>query len=178
MRFPHAEQLKLPCTIEHIVPGQLHADGRRYLPLIVLGFSDNQPGTLTQLGVVDRHHRVDLTRVGQSGSARLVFLLSSVQILTSPRIGLFDTTLAPGRTSTMPTACGQVVEVLAWETDREHLPYETLYTELILDIGVGQIGVRTSSTAASLSEKIGKAQIEPGDWIQVDRSRIDVLDFV
>ncbi|MEP7190596.1 MAG: hypothetical protein ABI901_15505, partial [Roseiflexaceae bacterium] len=85
--------------------------------------------------------------------------------------------LIAGRVSTAPTAYGRVVAVPAWEAEREHLPYESLYTELLLDIGVGIIGVRTSVTAASLAETIGKSQIEPGDWLEVRRSRIDMLAF-
>jgi len=32
-------------------------------------------------------------------------------------------------------------------------------------------------TAASLTESIGKPHIEPGDWLEVRRSRIDILAF-
>ena len=85
--------------------------------------------------------------------------------------------LAEGRVSTAPIAYGRVVAVPAWEAEREHLPYESLYTELLLDIGAGVIGVRTSVTAANLAETIGKPQIEPGDWLEVQRSRVDILAF-
>jgi hypothetical protein len=52
-----------------------------------------------------------------------------------------------------------------------------LYTELLLDIGSGIVGVRTSATAESLAESLGKPRIEPGDWLRVSRSRIDILGF-
>ena len=181
MRFPHSDQLAFPCVFERLVPGQLHADGRRYLPLIVLR-PTGVPGpaglpNIAGLGVVDRHHRVDLALAGRVGVAQLVFLLSQVRLQASPpRLGLqAEEALAVGRVSTMPAAFGRVLAVYAWEAEREHLPYEALYTELLLDIGIGTIGVRTSVTAASLAESLGKPQIEPGDWIEVRRSRIDIL---
>ena len=190
MRFPSSEQLHLPCTFAQLVPGRQHPDGRRYLPLIVLELADALPvgdrSAVAALGVVDRHHVVDLALEGRAGVARLVFLLSGVylQVGNPPfhssgfRQGLVaEDGLAEGRASTAPIAYGRVVGVPAWEAEREHLPYESLYTELLLDIGVGIIGVRTSVTAASLAETIGKPQIEPGDWLEVRRSRIDILAF-
>ncbi len=57
------------------------------------------------------------------------------------------------------------------------LPYETLFTELLLDVGDGIVGVRTSLTADDMASKIGAAELEPGDWLAVARSRIDILDF-
>jgi hypothetical protein len=183
MRFPLSEQLNLPCTFAQLVPGKQHADGRRYLPLIVLGMPDARPvadqPVLPALGVVDRHHVVDLALEGRAGVARLVFLLSSVRLQAGHMLqGLVpEENLAAGRASTAPIAYGRVVAVPAWEAERKHFPYEALYTELLLDIGVGIIGVRTSVTAASLAATIGKAQIEPGDWLEVRRSRIDILAF-
>lgn len=198
MRFPQSEQLSLPCTFAQLVPGRQHPDGRRYLPLIVLRLADALPvdshPAVAALGVVDRHHVVDLALEGRAGVARLVFLLSGVRLQagqphfhTVPpepaegsgfRQGLVaEEGLTAGRASTAPTAYGRVVAVPAWEAEREHLPYESLYTELLLDIGVGIIGVRTSVTAASLAETIGKSQIEPGDWLEVRRSRVDILAF-
>jgi hypothetical protein len=183
MRFPSSDQLNLPCTFERLVPGRQHPDGRRYLPLILLRLADlsrieGQPA-VTQLGVVDRHHVVDPALEGRAGVARLVFLLSAVRLQgPAPRQGLVaDEALAAGRASTMPSAYGRVLAVPSWEAEREHLPYESLYTELLLDIGAGVVGVRTSVTAASLAEAIGKPQIEPGDWLEVRRSRIDILAF-
>ena len=183
MRFPHSEQLRLPCLFERFVPGQPHPDGRRYLPLIVLRpAASSQPGgvtNVTALGVVDRHHVVDLADEGHAGVAKLVCLLSSVRLQDSPpRQGLLaEPGLPIGRASTGPAAYGQVLAVPSWEAEREHLPYESLYTELLLDIGIGVVGVRTSLTAASLAETIGKSRIEPGDWLEVRRSRIDILGF-
>ena len=183
MRFPLSEQLSLPCTFAQLVPGRQHPDGRRYLPLIVLRLADARPvddqPAVAALGVVDRHHVVDLALEGRTGVARLVFLLSGVYLqVGEPRQGLVaEAGLAAGRVSTAPIAYGRVVAVPSWEAEREHLPYESLYTELLLDIGVGVIGVRTSVTAASLTEMIGKPQIEPGDWLEVRRSRIDMLAF-
>ena len=183
MRFPLSEQLNLPCTFAQLVPGRQHPDGRRYLPLIVLRLADTRPvdsqPAVAALGVVDRHHVVDLGLEGRAGVARLVFLLSSVRLQAGqPRQGLVaEEGLPTGRASSAPTAYGRVVAVPAWEAEREHLPYESLYTELLLDIGVGIVGVRTSVTAASLAETIGKPQIEPGDWLEVLRSRIDILAF-
>jgi hypothetical protein len=181
MRFPSSEKLNLPCTFARLVPGRQHPDGRRYLPLIVLRLADARPvddrSAMMALGVVDRHHVVDLALEGRAGLARLVFLLSGVRLqVGQPRQGLMaEDGLAAGRVSTAPIAYGRVVAVPAWEAEREHLPYESLYTELLLDIGAGVIGVRTSVTAASLAETIGKPQIEPGDWLEVRRSRVDIL---
>jgi len=183
MRFPASEQLNLPCTFAQLVPGRQHPDGRRYLPLVVLHLADARPvddlPAVAALGVIDRHHAVDLALEGRAGVARLVFLLSGVRLqVGAPRQGLVaEDGLAAGRASMAPIAYGRVVAVPAWEAEREHLPYESLYTELLLDVGAGVIGIRTSVTAASLAEAIGKPQIEPGDWLEVRRSRIDILAF-
>jgi hypothetical protein len=182
MRFPQIETVALPCTFEGLVPGKLHEDGRRYLPLILLRLPSlnghGQPRVAT-LGVVDRHHVVRPDLAGRAGVARLVLLLSTIRLQEPPRRqGLFaEPGLAAGRASTAPEALGRVVSVPSWEADREHLPYETLYTELVLDVGIGTVGVRTSATAASLAEQIGAAQIRPGDWLAVRRSRFDILAF-
>src|SRR6478609_6390478 len=138
MRFPSSEQLNLRCTFAQLVPGRQHPDGRRYLPLIVLRLADARPvgdqPALVALGVVDRHHVVDLALEGRAGVARLVFLLSGVSMqVGQPRLGLVaEDGLAEGRASTAPIAYGRVVAVPAWEAEREHLPYESLYTELLL----------------------------------------------
>jgi hypothetical protein len=188
MRFPQAEQLKLPCVFERFVPGKPHPDGRRYLPLIVLrlgvasaptGATPSDATPVDLLGVVDRHHTVDPGLEGRAGSARLVFLLSAVRIQAGEqRHGLVaEEAPAPGRANTAPIAYGRVVAVPSWEAEQTHLPYESLYTELLLDIGLGVVGVRTSVTAASLAESIGKPRVEPGDWLEIRRSRIDILGF-
>jgi hypothetical protein len=183
MRFPLSDQLSLPCTFAQLVPGRQHPDGRRYLPLIVLQPVDARPAgdlpAVAALGVVDRHHVVDPGLEGRAGVARLVFLLSDVRLQAGRVLqGLVpEDGLPAGRASTAPVAYGRVVAVPSWQAERKHLPYESLYTELLLDVGVGIIGVRTSMTAASLAELIGKLQIEPGDWLEVRRSRIDILAF-
>jgi hypothetical protein len=180
MRFPLAEQLELRCHFERLVPGQLHADGRRYLPLVVLRPTDAPPNVLTLpgIGIVDRHHVVDPALEGRIGVARLVFLLSNVQIQDPPLQGLTaEAKLAADHASTAPTAYGRVLAVPTWEAEQQHLPYEALYTELLLDIGLGIVGVRTNATAESLAEHLGKPRIEPGDWLRVWRSRIDIVAF-
>ena len=181
MRFPAADQLALCCRFVHLVPGKLHADGRRYLPLILLRpHVPPVPDVLSipLLGVVDRHHRVSQALEGRDGVARLVFLLSNVRLQDPPRQGLeAEAGLDADRASTAPTAYGRVVAVPTWEAEQQHLPYESLYTELLLDIGLGIVGVRTNATADSLAERLGKPRIEPGDWLRVWRSRIDILAF-
>jgi hypothetical protein len=180
MRFPAIDQLVLPCRFERFVAGKLHADGRRYLPLLLLRLPETSDDaeTVPLLGVVDRHHVVDSALEGRDGVARLVFLLSNVRLQEPPRRGLeAENDLAGGRASTAPTAYGRVVAVPTWEAEQQHLPYESLYTELLLDIGLGVVGVRTNATASSLAERLGKSRIEPGDWLRVWRSRIDILGF-
>lgn len=184
MRFPSSEKLHLPCRFEQFVPGRLHADGRRYLPLIILRMpeppSSRAPEQFVQrLGVVDRHHVVAPEHAGRDGVARLVLLLSTLHVQHAPfREGLQpEAGLAEGRASTAPVAFGQVREVLTWQVERGHLPYESLYAELRLDIGVGMVGVRTSMTAPDLAAAIGTAQVQPGDWLEVRRSRVDMLGF-
>jgi hypothetical protein len=183
MRFPQLEEVGLPAVFESVIPGKLHADGRRYLPVVVLRLPDH--GDL-RIGVVDRHHVVDTDLAGRAGLARLVFLLSVVQVQEPPaRQGVFAEEGAAQGVSRAPLACGRVTAVPTWEMEREHLPYESLYTELILDVGGATVGVRTSATAASLAETIGlgtgstigKPRIEPGDWLCVRRSRVDILAF-
>lgn len=187
MNFPYSEELMLPCTFERIVQGELHRDGRRYLPLLLFRIDTlKSAGEIEQitpdgmlLGVVDRHHKVDLAHVGQRGTVRLVFLLGRVRVQTgAPRQGFVSETGDSARASTRPGAFGRVVRVPAWEAERSHLPYEALYTELTLDVGGATIGVRTSATAGNLRETIGKETIEPGDWAEVGESRIDILGFV
>ena len=193
MHFPHLDQLDLPCVFERLVPGRLHPDGRRYLPLILLRLTAASAGApapspggppitrltgVATLGVVDRHHVVEPALEGRAGSARLVFLLSSVRFQEPPlRQGFADEDQGAGWASMVPAAYGRVVAVLTWEAGQAHLPYESLYTELLLDVGFGVVGVRTSATADSLAASLGKPRIEPGDWLRVSRSRVDILGF-
>jgi hypothetical protein len=172
-RFPQLDELRLPATFVRYVPGRLHPDGRRYLPLLIFDV-----GLETQIGVVDRHHLVAADLEGRRGSARLVFLLSSVK-LQPP--GVQRRALVPemvgDRASTAPEAFGRVVAVPTWEEQRGTLQFESLYTELLLDVGLGVVGVRTAATAERLAETLGKERLEVGDWIGVGRSRIDILGF-
>ncbi len=180
MRFPLLEQLDLPCVFEALVPGQPHPDGRRYLPQIVLRPTGRAelPTAGLRLAVVDRHHRVAEGDVGRLGSARLICALSDLRLQEGPpRRGLEPEAGWRGGVSTRPIVLGRVVEVAAWEETRGNLPYEALYTELSLDIGVGVVGLRTSVTAGNLAAAIGKARIEPGDHVTLTRSRIDILAF-
>jgi hypothetical protein len=122
---------------------------------------------------------VDSSLVGQVGVARVVFLLSTIRIQAPPyRQGLArERDSALERPSTRPIAYGRVTQVLAWESETKHLPYQALYAELLLDVGVGVVGVRTSATAQDLAATIGKARVEANDWLTVGRSRIDILGF-
>jgi hypothetical protein len=179
MRFPLQDKLALPCVFERLVPGRQHPDGRRYLPLIVLRPTAAGAPAAPLLGVVDRHHRVREAHVGRAGSARLVCALSTLRLQAGPpRLGLEP---EPGRQpdgpSLAPLVYGRVLEVAAWEIGAGELPYERVYAELLLDIGLGLVGVRTSLTAASLAAELGKARVELGDQIELARSRIDILAF-
>lgn len=171
MRFPERERLALPVTFERYLPGALHADGRRYLPRLIFRLADG-----TRLSVVDRHHYVEPSLVGRRGSARLVFLLATVHLQTAgtQRRGL---AADASDLAQMPDAFGQVLAVPSFELRRGHLPYEELFTEFVLDIGLGTIGVRTSMTAPRMAQALGAERLQPGDWVQVARPRIDVLEF-
>lgn len=171
MRFPNIEQVALPATFVRYVPGELHPDGRRYLPRLIFEL----PGGI-QLSVVDRHHYVDRTLVGRRGVARLIFLLSTlrVQPAGAQRQGIVPEAVG---VSSAPEAYGRVVDVPSFEIRRDHLPYQTLFTELLLDVGLGVVGVRTSMTATDIAAKLGARRIVAGDWLHVARSRIDILDF-
>jgi len=179
MRFPLQHKLDLPCVFERIVAGRLHDDGRRYLPLIVLRPTGDGAPEALRLGVVDRHHRVSEHDLGRAGSARLVWALSTLRLQTATRRkGLEpEPTLRPGEPITAPRAYAEVLEVAAWEVAREELPYERLYAELLLDVGFGVVGLRTSLTAPDLAAAVGAARVGPGDFVELTRSRIDILGF-
>lgn len=81
------------------------------------------------------------------------------------------------RASLAPTFYGRVLEIITWESGRGMLPYETLYAELLLDIGLGTVGLRTGATADALTSAFGRARLEPGDAVELARSRIDILGF-
>ena len=173
-RFPHLKALHLPARFVRYVPGRPHPDGRRYLPLLIFDV-----GAEAHIGVVDRHHLVDPEQADQHGVARLVFLLSQVTLQPDgeQRQGLVSEQTFDGKVSTAPEAYGRVIAVPTWEEQRGTLAYESLYTELLLDIGLGVVGVRTAATAPDLEQSLGKPRLEEGDWIRVGRSRIDILGF-
>ena len=173
-RFPCLQELGLGATFVQYMPGRLHADGRRYLPLLIFDVGASAP-----LGVVDRHHLVAPELSGSQGVVRLVFLLSTVRLQPpgEQRQSMVPEITAGGRASTAPEAYGRVVAVPTWEEQRGTLQFESLYTELLLDVGLGIVGVRTAATAEHLHEMLGKERIEVGDWIHVGRSRIDILAF-
>lgn len=161
------------------MPGRLHPDGRRYLPLLILRPTAAAASHGLLLGVVDRHHRVREADIGRAGRARLVCALSTLRLQgEGPRRGLeSEVGLRPGTASTAPLIFGEVLEVAAWEAGGGELPYETLYTELLLDVGIGTLGLRTSLTAADMAATVGTARLEPGDFVELARSRIDILAF-
>jgi len=178
MHFAAAAALRLPCTFVAYEPGQTHHDGRRYLPTVMLEMAADPPTgvlPLRRLPVVDRHHRVDLTQVGQAGSAVLVLLLCQFRLQQTPyRQGLLP---QAGGIAGAPQVFGRVSDVATWEVPETPLPYQSLYCEYVLDIGWGQVGVRTHVTAPRLQDKIGCARLHPGDWVEVWRPRIDILQF-
>jgi hypothetical protein len=175
MRFPLAEQLALECRLAQVIPGRIHSDGKRYLPLLMFELHQQpQP----QIALVDRHHQVDLRCEGQNGQLQAIFLLSRIQRGVSGQKGLEDQqALAAQRASSAPTVFGQVLEIATWEESQHALPSQSLFIELLLDIGVGKVGVRTHTTVADITAAFGKPQIETGDWITLTRSRIDILAF-
>lgn len=169
MRFPQLERVGLPARLADIQPGRLHPDGRRYLPLLALEIGSQR------LGVVDRHHRVSPEALGGAGTARLVFHLSRLRLQPAGerRQGLAQ----PGAELMLaPTAWGRISEVLAWEHHRK-LGYDSLYTELLIDIGPGAIGLRTNVTGEGVAALGGRGPLAAGDWIILEQSRIDILAF-
>lgn len=175
MRFPGAERLDLPCVFEGLVPGRLHPDGRRYLPLALLR-PVAASGPL--VGVVDRHHYLREGDKGRAGRARLVCALSALRLQNGQRRAIeAEPGARNGAPSTSPLMFGEVLEVLAWERGSAELPYESLYVELLLDVGLGIVGLRTSLTAANTAAALGKPKLAPGDFVELQRSRIDILGF-
>ncbi len=187
MHFPHVHELRLACVCARVIPGKLHPDGRRYLPTVVLRLtqamdsqtSDHQTSDDLMFGVVDRHHRLPADAVGRAGHAQIVAALSAVRLQTPPyRRGFVpEAGWQPGAISMAPQIFAQVRQVFAWEIEAGNLPYAALYTELLLDVGQGTIGLRTSITAPDLAATLGTERLAPGDWVILDRSRIDLLGF-
>lgn len=173
MRFPDTELLGLAATLVRLVPGKLHRDGSRYLPVVGLRLVNG-----LEIDIVDRHHRVDPASVGAVGTAQVVFLLSSVRLQS---VGQHNTSLEPEGlalgAATRWLAQGQIVALPTWEQHRK-LDIDSSYVEAHLDIGVGRIGVRTTLTAPDLQHTLGAERLQIGDWLVVERSRIDILAFI
>lgn len=174
MIFSAADHLDLPCRFSSFTPGEVHNDGRRYLPTIGLSLADGTRQAY-HLPVVDRHHRVHAEDVGSTGSALLVLLLCQFRLQTGiMRQGLHATTDGiPGA----PRVYGRVTHVATWEIPVTPLPYQSLYCEFVIDIGVGRVGVRTHATAPQLSQRLGTDHLNIGDWVEIWRPRIDILAF-
>ncbi|MFV9504400.1 MAG: hypothetical protein AB4911_07525 [Oscillochloridaceae bacterium umkhey_bin13] len=180
MRFPLADHLNLPCVFERLLPGRLHPDGRRYLPVIVLRPTSSAAlfPTSLRLAVVDRHHRVREADQGRPGQAKLVFALGELHAQSLPyQKGLVPEAGWQTSLSETPTALGQVQAISAWEEGRGTLPYQTLYAELTLDLGLGIVGVRTNLTAPDLALALGAPRLTVGMHASLERARIDILGF-
>jgi hypothetical protein len=173
-RFPNLDQVALPVHFERVIAGKLHADGRRYLPLLVLRLRGGG-----RIGVVDRHHVVAPDAAGREGAARLVFLLSNVRLQPhgERRQAIVPDRMADDHVSTAPDVFGRVVAVPTWEVRSGDLPYDVVYMELLLNVGTGVVGLRTNVTADDLPAKLGTERFAIGDWVQVSRSRVDILGF-
>jgi len=170
MHFPLTEQLGIVCRFEQQIPGQLHPDGRRYLPQILL--RPTRGGIL--LAIVDRHHRVTLTDEGTIGRARLVASLGSVRRQRPPyRLGILPESASHGGITFMPTLLGQVHEVATLEESSALLASPSTYVELSLNIGVGVIGLRTNLTATDFPD----GSLAPATFLELVRTRIDILEF-
>jgi hypothetical protein len=132
-----------------------------------------------RIGVVDRHHLVAPNAAGRDGTARLIFLLSNVRLQADggQRQAIVPDTDNQERVSTAPEVYGRVVAVPTWEVRRGELPYDVVYMELLIHVGMGVVGLRTNVTADNLPAKLGTEQFKEGDWVQVSRSRVDILGF-
>ena len=175
MIFSAAHHLNLPCRFASFTPGEVHNDGRRYLPTIGLSLGDGTAHSY-HLPVVDRHHRIHEHHVGLNGNALLVLLLCQFRLQhDAPRQGLAATADGiPGA----PRVYGRVTHVATWEIPETPLPYQSLYCEYVIDIGIGTVGVRTHATAPQLQHRLGTDRLHPGDWVEVWRPRIDILTFI
>lgn len=174
MIFSAAEHLQLSCHFASFTPGEIHNDGRRYLPTIGLSLAAGTPQAY-HLPVVDRHHQVNEAHVGLRGNALLVLLLCQFRLQTGmSRQGLQATADGiPGA----PRVYGQVTHVATWEIPETPLPYQSLYCEFVIDVGIGKVGVRTHATAPQLRQRLGTDQLIEGDWVEIWRPRIDILAF-
>lgn len=174
MIFAAPEHLHLPCRFASFTPGEVHNDGRRYLPTIGLALAEGTDQAY-HLPVVDRHHRVHHEHAGLSGHALLVLLLCQFRLQTgTPRQGLVATADGiPGA----PRVYGRVTHVAVWEIPETPLPYQSLYCEFVIDIGMGRVGVRTHATAPQLRQRLGTDHLHVDDWVEIWRPRIDILAF-
>ncbi|MFZ9858501.1 MAG: hypothetical protein ACO3F2_09265 [Roseiflexaceae bacterium] len=174
MIFSATNHLNLPCHFASFTPGEVHNDGRRYLPTIGLSLAEGTQQAY-HLPVVDRHHQVNEAHVGLQGNALLVMLLCQFRLQTStPRQGLLATADGiPGA----PRVYGHVTHVATWEIPETPLPYQSLYCEFVIDIGMGTVGVRTHATAPQLRQRLGTDTLNVGDWVEIWRPRIDILAF-
>lgn len=175
MYFSAAAHLHLPCRFTSFTPGEIHNDGRRYLPTIGLSLGEGTHHAY-HLPVVDRHHQVNEQHAGLSGSALLVLLLCQFRLQNeAPRQEIRATADGiPGA----PRVYGRVTHVATWEVPETPLPYQSLYCEYVLDIGIGTVGVRTHATAPQLRQRLGTDMLDVGDWVEVWRPRIDILGFI
>ena len=179
MRFAATDALDFRAAYAAYDVGELHTDGRRYLPTHWLASAAVAPGLadwtgpVYRLPVVDRHHRVAEQAAGIAVSAQLVLLLSQFRVQDGPhRMGLER---VAGGIAGAPLVHGKVTQVAVWEIPETPLPYESLYCEYVIDIGVGTVGVRTHATAVDLAMALGTRRLEVGEWVTVRRPRIDIL---
>jgi hypothetical protein len=109
----------------------------------------------------------------------LVFLLSNVRLQPQGehRQAIVPERMGQDHVSTAPDVFGRVVAVPTWEVRRGELPYDVVYMELLIDVGTGVVGLRTNVTAQDLVAKLGTDRFNEGDWVQVSRSRVDILGF-
>jgi hypothetical protein len=179
MRFAALDALDFRCVYTHYEPGELHTDGRRYLPTHWLQSASVPTNAAAwtaptyRLPVVDRHHRCGALAEGTVVRAQLVLLLSQFRLQQGPRKLGFEP--VAGGIAGAPLVHGRVTQVAVWEVPETPLPYESLYCEYVIDVGVGTVGVRTHATAADLGTLLGTRQLVVGDWVTVRRPRIDVL---
>jgi hypothetical protein len=179
MRFAAIDALDFRAVYAAYDVGDLHTDGRRYLPTHWLASAAVDPchadwvGPVYRLPVVDRHHRVAEHAAGVAVSAQLVLLLSQFRVQDGPHRMGFER--VAGGIAGAPLVHGKVSMVAVWEIPATPLPYESLYCEYVIDIGVGTVGVRTHATAVDLAMALGTRRLEVGEWVTVRRPRIDIL---
>lgn len=172
MRFSALSHLQLTATVVRTIAGELHPDGRRYLPRLVLQFDDVGPdgNRALQLVIVDRHH-VSIADVwdGRHVELALICALSRIERQTPPlRNGwlLPQTPLLPAGDAVI---AGEIVALPVWEDRHGAAEFNTIYTEFVLRVGHQTIGVKTGMAAD------GSPALAVGDQVLLTRSRIDLL---